>query len=419
MLEMASTPEKAIDAHEVVLPSREVAKCPFPVYEALREGDPVHEVPGRKGEYLISRYEDIVFVLRNPELFSSVTYAFEDGRRRPATLEDLAARTPDSVATFQSSDKPAHTWKRKLASAHFRPGQVRTYELIIRRTVDQLIDKFIDKGRVEFVSEFTRPLGAVITMLIVGLPVEDAPRAEPWSTYDGQGSPYHPPEKQEEIAAQVRDMMGYIQSAIEDRHESPRDDLLSNFLGAHIEKNGDDLGLQHAVYDTFSIMLGASGSSSHGLANTMLMFLQNADLEELREQPSLRENAIEEALRIESPVQWNIRMVTQDVEIDGVEVEAGAFVLLLYGSGNRDDRQFAEPEEFQADRKNVKTHLAFGHGLHFCLGAPLVRLQTQIAYERLLDRLTDIQLDGDDAYEYVESLAFRGVGRLDLTFKPR
>lgn len=415
------TDQATFDPKAILFPSPDVARCPYPAYQALRDGDPVHAVPGRPGEYVVSRYDDIIYVLRHPKLFSSVTYAFENGARRPATVEDVAARTPNSVATFQSSDPPAHTWKRKLASAHFRPGQVRLYEPMIRAAVDDLIDRFLPAGRVEFVSQFSRPLGAVTTLLIVGLPVEDAPRIEPWNAYDGQGSPYHDESRQAEIAAQVRDMMGYIRDAVEERHRHPRDDMLTRFVQAHVDANGAEIGLQHAVYDTFSIMLGAAGSSSHGLANTLLMFLKNSDQEQmakLRADPALRDNAIEESLRLESPVQWNLRFVTEDVVVGGTPIEAGSFVLLAYGAANRDERHFPSPQEFVVDRKGVRQHLAFAHGLHFCLGAPYIRLQMQIAFERLFARLAEIALDGgDDAYEYVDSLAFRGIGRLDLTFE--
>jgi cytochrome P450 len=418
MATVAGDTRSSLDPHAIVFPAAEHAGCPFPAYAALRDGDPVHKVPGRN-EYLVSRYEDMVYVLRHPELFSNVTYAFEHGARRPATLADLAARGPKSVAAFQACDPPAHTWKRKLASAHFRPGQVRAYEPIVRATVDELIDRFVDRGKVEFISEFARPLGAVTTMLIVGLPVEDAPRAEPWSSYDGQGTPYHDQQRQDEIAVQVRHMQGYIREAIESRHREPRDDILTQFVQAHIEASGEKLGLEHAVLDTFSIMMGGVGTSSHMLGNTMLLFLRNSAQDKLRDSAKLRESAIEEALRLESPVQWNLRLVTQDLELGGTAIEAGSFVLMLFGSGNHDDRQFPASDEFDAERRNVRQHLAFGHGRHFCLGAPLVRLQAQIACERLLARLADIELDGGEAaYKHVFSLAFRGLEHLDLTFRP-
>jgi cytochrome P450 len=402
-------------ARDIVFPSQEVARCPYPAYAALRDEEPVHRVPGRDGEIVVSRYDDIIYILRNPQLFSSVTYVLENGARRPATIDDLKSRRPDSVATFQGSDRPAHTWKRKLSSAHFRPGQVREYEPIIRRTVDELIDRFIDRGHVEFISEFARPLGGIVTMLIMGLPVEDARHAEAWSSYDGQGTPYHEQARQDAIAEQVRDMHAYIRTALHERHEHPRDDVLTTFLQAHIEASGVDLGLEHAQYDAFSVMLGGLGTSSHMLGNTLLLLLANTDeMARARADDAVLQQAIEEALRLESPVQWNLRMATDDVQLSDQTVKAGSFVLMLYGAGNRDERHFPDPDTFDAGRDNVRQHLSFGHGLHFCLGAPLARLEAQVAFEHLFRRTSAIELDGPDAYDRADSLAFRGLDRLDV-----
>jgi cytochrome P450 len=379
----------------------------------------VQKVPERN-EYLISRHADIVHVIRHPELFSNVTYVLEDdGMTRAATLADFETRDAETVSTFQSSDPPAHKWKRKLASEHFRPGRVRTYEPIIRATVDRLIDGFIDTGKVEFISEFARPVGARATMLIVGLPEEDSRHAVSWSRYEGQGTRYHDEERRASIAEDVHEMHVYIENAIRERYQRPRDDVLTAFVQSHVERNGEELGLQHARYDTFSVMLGAAGTSSHMLGNIMLLLLQNPDqMAKARGNRALLANAIEETLRLESPVQWNVRLVRADTEIDGVPVPAGALVLLLFGAGNRDADRFEDPDRFDVERANSKLHLAFGNGLHFCLGAPLARLEAEIAFERLFARLKNIRLAGPESYERLESLAFRGLESLELEFTP-
>jgi cytochrome P450 len=406
------------DTADIVYPSPEVAPCPYGTLGDLRREAPIHLVPG-SGDYLVSRREDILHVLRNPETFSNVTYVLEDGMTRAATLQDLAARTPTSVATFQSSDEPAHKWKRKLASAHFRPGQVRTYEPIIRGQVDELIDGFLADGEVEFISRFARPLGARATMLIMGLPPEDADYAEAWSLYEGQATRYHDDARRQLIAEQVRQMHEYIGAAIDERYREPKEDVLSTFVAAHVDANGPELGLQHARYDAFSVMLGGVSTSSHMLGNALLLLLQNPDqLALVQADHSLIPKALEEALRVESPVQWNVRLVREETEIGGETVPAGALLLLLFGSANRDESYFPEPDEFDVRRENSKNHFAFGNGLHFCLGAPLARLESQIAFEQLLTRLPSIRFAGDDAFERVDSLAFRGLERLDIGFDP-
>jgi cytochrome P450 len=195
--------------------------------------------------------------------------------------------------------------------------------------------------------------------------------------------------------------------------------VLTAFVQSHVERNGEELGLQHARYDTFSVMLGAAGTSSHMLGNIMLLLLQNPDqMAKARGNRALLANAIEETLRLESPVQWNVRLVRADTEIDGVPVPAGALVLLLFGAGNRDADRFEDPDRFDVERANSKLHLAFGNGLHFCLGAPLARLEAEIAFERLFARLKNIRLAGPESYERLESLAFRGLESLELEFTP-
>ncbi len=403
---------------EIVYPSPAVAPCPYATLATLRADAPIHKVEG-SGDYLVSRREDILHVLRHPEQFSNVSYVLEDGMTRAATLDDLAARTETSVSTFQSSDEPAHKWKRKLASAHFRPGQVRTYEPIIRATVDELIDGFIGDGEVEFISRFARPLGARATMLIMGLPVEDADYAEAWSLYEGQATRYHDDARRELIAEQVRQMHSYIGKAIDERYREPRGDVLSTFVAAHVDAHGPELGLEHARYDAFSVMLGGVSTSSHMLGNAMLLLLQNPDqLALVRDDHSLIGPALEEALRVESPVQWNVRLVREDTEIGGERIPAGSLLLLLFGSANRDDSYFPEPDRFDVTRENSKNHFAFGHGLHFCLGAPLARLETQLAFEGLLTRLADLRFASEESFERVDSLAFRGLERLDIAFEP-
>ena len=413
---MSSTELPAATADELVFPSEEVSGCPFATYHQLREEASVHGIPGRP-EYVVSRYEDIVEVLHHPEVFSSETFILENGVRRLATLADRETVEETYVTTFQAVDPPKHTWKRKLASQHFRPGAVHAYEPIIRSTVDALIDDFAEHGRVEFISEFARPVGARATMLLMGLPADDAWKAEPWGRYDGQATPYRTREDQDEIAAQVRDMHEYVRRAVKARYENPRDDVLSHFIAGHVETSGPELGLEHARFDTFSVLLGGMSTSAHLVGNMMMLLLRDPEAtRRARAERSAREGLIEETLRLESPVQWNVRMALRDYTLGETMIEAGTLVMVLYGSGNRDERHFPEPETLDLDRANQRSHLAFGHGLHFCLGAPLARLAAQLAFERLLARVDNLALAGEEPIDRAYSYVFRGLTRMDLTF---
>lgn len=402
-----------------VVPSADVSKCPYPAYWKLREEAPVHNVPGTN-DYVISRYEDVMFVLRHPESFSSVTYVLENGARRQSTVADLEGRETDQiVATFQGSDAPVHTWKRRFASAHFKPSQVRDYADVIQDVVDALLAEFIHDGEVEFIGQFAQPLGTQVSFMIVGLPLEDAELARKWTRYDGQASPYHSAERQAEIALAVREMNECIDDVVRSRHDNPVEDMVSSFVADHVERNGPELGLQHAAMDLFSVLLGGVGTSSHMLGNIMLQLIRNPEwIDKARGDIRVLTHIVEESLRVESPVQWTPRMATRDVELGGVTIPAGAQILLLWGSANRDGAKFDGPSEFNPDRGDSQQHLAFGHGIHFCLGAPLARLEAQIAFATLLDAMDDIRLT-DESVASVDSWVFRGYQRLNCSFKRR
>jgi cytochrome P450 len=361
-----------------------------------------------------------MFAIRNPELFSNVTYAIEDGARRRATVDDLARRrTDDEVATFQASDPPVHTWKRRLAALHFRPAQVKLYEPVIRAEVGRLVDVFIDDGRVEFISKFARPIGTRIAFLIVGLPLEDADLAEGWMQYDGQGTPYQDQARQAVIAGQVREMNDYLAAAVRSRLAQPRDDVLTAFVRKHVQRNGEDLGARHAAADLFSILLGGVGTSQHMLGNTMRLAIENPHWADGH--ATLGDavaGLFEESIRLEAPIQWTPRMTTQDVEVGGRTIRGGSHVLLYWAAGNRDERAFAEPERLDTHRPHDQPHLSFGNGAHFCLGAPLARLEARISFETIFSRIANVALVADDP-EPVDSLAFRGINELQISFDRR
>lgn len=413
-----SAPATTEAVEGIVFPSRKVSRCPHPYFEKLRSSAPVSKVPGRN-EYLVSRYEDVKDVLSRPDAFSStVAERRPDGTIHAATLDYV--RRSDLVLSIQQSNPPEHTAKRRLAFEHFKPARLSAYEDMIERVIDDLIDSFAARGEVEFVSEFATPLPARVIHNMLGLPEEDARLAEVWGSFEGQATRYHEPERQEAIAHSIRDMGGYVMKAVTECYERPRDDLLSRFVQAHVQARGE-LRLPELVADTGNLFLGGIVTTSHMLGWTMKMLLERPDYaKRAAGDKSLAVRAIEEALRLEPPVPWTSRLVLEDAEIAGVGVPAGAIVICHLGSANRDGEHFDEPTTFRPERKEVKDHLSFGFRTHFCLGAPLARLEGRLAFAHLFERLPDLRLAEKNTYEPVDSMAFRGLEELHLEFeKPR
>jgi len=398
----------------LLFPSPEVCRCPHELLAQARHELPVARVPGRN-EYLVTRYDDVREVLSHPERFSStIAEKLPDGTIRAATLE--YARS-DAIRPLQQSDPPQHTIKRRLAFESFKPGQIQQYEPMINRVIDDLIDSFAERGEVEFISGFATPLPARVIHNILGLPEEDARHAEVWGSFEGQATRYHTPERQAAIAESIRDMGGYVVAAVTERYEQPRDDVLSKFVAAHVAERGE-LVLPEIVADATNLFLGGIVTTGHMLGWTMWMLLHDPDRARMAiadKAATLR--AIEEALRLEPPVSWTSRLALEDTEVAGVPIPAGAIVICHLGSANRDEGHFDDADSFEPERGDVKDHLSFGLKTHFCLGAPLARLEGRLAFPKLFERLRELRL-GDNDGEPVDSMAFRGLRKLNLRFTP-
>lgn len=394
-------------------PSTEAMGCPFPHYERLRSEAPVYKSPGRK-EYIVSRHEDVFHVARHPELFSSRHSVFEDGRMRVATIADVG---PDKPASIVMSDPPQHTPKRKLAFQMFKPGKLRGYEGMVRGHADELIDAFAERGECEFVNAFANKLPVMVILTLFGLPVSDVDRAIAWGRYEGAGTRFAPKARQEEAQRSIASLGAYLAEELSKRYEHPQDDEISRWVQAHAERDGK-LDLANVVPDATNLMVGGIFTTTHMLSSMMLLLLRNPDqLERVRADHELLPRVVEETLRHDSPVQWSPRLVLEDTEIGGVPVEQGAIVICVWGSANYDEDVFADAERFDPERENIKDHMAFGLGTHFCLGAPLARLEGRVAFEQLLTRLPGLRLAaGAEDPPNVDSPLFRGPAEVRIEF---
>lgn len=397
-----------IDQSRVTYPSVEGAECPFPVYELLRAEAPVYKVPG-KPHYLVARHEDITYVLRHPEIFSSVR------SRTGMTTTDHAGATT-GASSFIETDDPEHKARRATLARPFTPGRVRIIEPSVHRLADELIDGFIDAEEVELVSQFCNLLPTMVISEMLGFGHEDLVWLQPWGLIEASGMYLLPPEEQEIQRGYSNVAIERLTAAILAREQTPTDDILSELIQQQTATFGC-FDLDRVLADAATLYRGGIVTTAHLISSAFLLLLEHPEqMARVRADSSRIRVFIEECLRLEAPSQWNPRSVVQDTVLGGVAIPAGSHVLVLFASGNRDPEHFENPYEFDIDRPNAGDHTSFGLGTHFCLGAPLARLECKVAFEHLLRRLQDIRLAPGSTISHIRSASFRGVTALPLQF---
>jgi cytochrome P450 len=397
---------------EVAYPSTEGAECPYPFYDRIRNEAPIYELPDRPNVFAVSRFEDVAEVARNTEVFSSV-----ESRSGLNPFDHLGAKGPRP--SMIESDDPAHKAARDLCFQPFKPGRIKAYDPMVTELVDELIDGFASRGRMEFVEEFAAPLPILVTCRLLGLPLSDYDLIRQWGALEVSGLAWMPEERQQQQLESAKGMAPYITEKLLERREAPGDDILSELIQRQIEAHGE-FDLEWVRTQAAVILAGGIITTAHAISSGMLLLVEQPErMAEVRADLGLVPKLTEEILRIESPVQWVPRRVTRDTELGGVSIPAGAHVLLMWGSANRDPAAWDAPEEFRVAREGVARHMAFGLGAHFCLGAPLARLEMRIAFERLLTRLDDLRLAADaPEIRHIDSPSFRGIRELPLEFRP-
>jgi cytochrome P450 len=398
---------------ETPFPSAEATQCPYPLYSTLQEQGPVYLLD--TGEYVLTRHADIFHATRHPEIFSSRHTVSEDGWMRASTLADLE-RT-DYPWAIVSSDPPKHTEKRKLAFEMFKPGRLRTREPMVREFTDGLIDRFIGRGECEYVGEFADLLPAQVILTLFGLPLDHLERAIGWGRYEGFGTRFASQEKQAGARDGINDLGMFLRELVLERLDTPMDDDLSVFVQRHKEHYGE-VDLPNLISDVSNLFIGGIITTTHLLSSMMMLFIQHPDQQEIaRKGGAHLKRAIEEVLRYESPVQMGPRLVVEDTEVAGVAIPKGSIVLLVWGAANRDACVFADGNTFDVERQNVKDHMAFGNGTHFCMGAPLGRMEVMIAFEQIFERMSNLRFaEGKNDFANHHAVIFRGPKELYIEF---
>jgi cytochrome P450 len=367
----------------------------WPMYRALRDHDPVHHVvPDNPSHdyWVLSRHADVWTAARDHETFSSaqgltVTY----GELELIGLQD----NPPMVM----QDPPAHTEFRKLVSRGFTPRQVEAVEPRVREFVIDRIERLRANGGGDIVTELFKPLPSMVVAHYLGVPDEDRDQFDGWTdaivaantSADGIGRALA------SVGEAVGSMMGYFTELIERRRREPGDDTVSHLVAAGVGADGDIAGTLSVLAFTFTMVTGGNDTTTGMLGGSVQLLHQRPDQRRLLiEQPDLLPDAVDELLRLTSPVQGLARTLTRDVELHGKTIPAGRKALLLYGSANRDERQYG-PDAGELDvTRRPRNILTFSHGAHHCLGAAAARMQARVALTELLDRCPDFEIDEDE-----------------------
>jgi cytochrome P450 len=399
-----------------------VQRDPFPHYRRLREHDPVLRMPD-SGFYVLTRYEDVRAVLRDTETFSNTLdladLSGERARRLGALFnERLAEKGWAHVPTLHQSDPPEHTRYRRLLNRVFSPGRVRQMVPDVERICHQLIDAFVDRGRCEFVSEFAFPLPGIVISEQLGLAPGEIGTFRRWA--DAMLAPAQGLLTDEDSAIAYADIEAeaqhYLADVFEARRARPTDDLITALVAAS-DTDEQPLSMHELQNLLQQLITGGYITTADAITSAMWLLIENPEqMQQVRADPGLAKTFAEESLRMLAPVQGLFRKATRDVEIRGVPIPAGSILHVRYGSANRDDEAFEEPDDFDVTRDHVMRHMSFGQGPHACVGAPLARQEMVTAIEGLLARLDDIGLDTGAEPERNEGLLFYSFKTLPIRF---
>jgi cytochrome P450 family 150 subfamily A5 len=403
---------------------------PYPYFDALRDGCPVRP-ESHHDVVMVTGYDEAIAVYHDTASFSScnsVSGPFPgfpvplDGDDVSALVEQHRDDLPmnDQLVTF---DPPKHTDHRALLMRLITPKRLKENEAFMWRLADRQIDEFIDQGRCDFISEFASPFALLVIADLLGVPEED--HAE-FRSHLGAGRPGQALGNTS-AKALTHNPLEYLYQRfteyVEDRRRRPRGDVLTGLATATFP-DGSTPDVLDVVRVATNLFAAGQETTVRLLGAALHLMGERPDLQQLlRDERDRIPNFVEETLRFESPVKGDFRLSRVPTTVGGVDIPAGATVMVLNGAANRDPRHFDDPAEFDVDRTNARQHLAFGHGAHTCPGAPLARAEARVSIERLLDRMADITISeaehgpaGARRYEYLPTYILRGLRALHLEF---
>jgi hypothetical protein len=389
---------------------------PYAFYARARREAPVAWCPPFN-VWVVTSHELATHVLKHPTLFSSL-HNLDYPLALPPEIEAVLATGyyPSAPGLF-NNDPPGHTRVRALFSKGFTAQRVAEMEPGIRTLTEGLVEKFVHQGHVDLVPALAHPLPMTVIADLLGVPRADMPRVKQWhDTWMTLFTPHLSLEQQHVAARSCVEYQKYYADLLADRAARPTGDLSTALVQARVD--GEKPFTTAEMVSQMVILLSAGHETTTSLISSMVYNLLRhpEQWQAVREDPSLIEAAIEETARFTSPVQMEPRVVKETTELGGVVLPKGARVHIVYGSGNHDERAFEAPGTFNLHRPQVGRHLGFGWGIHYCIGAPLARLEARVALEVLRDRLPHLRLAPGFQPEYEPSFYFRALKRLDLVW---
>jgi cytochrome P450 len=388
----------------------EVLANPYPLFHRLRSEDPVHWDPFLHA-WVVTRYQDVVTVLHRYSAQRTPTPE-QLSRMGLASLNPIAQLM---VKQMLFMDAPSHTRLRSLASYAFSPQRVRVLREHICDITNRLLDKVQGNGRMDVIADLAEPLPCIVTAEMLGVPVEDYQQLKAWSQDFAEmlGNFQHNPDRVPQSLKSVGEMTAYFRSAMQQQQTQPRDGLVRSLMTAEVE--GDRLSEEEVIANCIVTMVGGQETTTNLIGNGVLSLLRNpSELEKLRSDPSLIPSAVEELLRYESPSQHTARLAPEDTVLGGKRILKRQAVIAVMAAGNRDPERFPDPDRLDITRTDNR-HLAFGWAAHFCFGAALARIEGQTAFELMLRRLGDWQLEPGPLV-WRSNLGLRGLTRMPIFF---
>ena len=387
---------------------------PFPALRRLQAEDPIHWSP-TLGSWVLTRYDHVKMALNDPRFSADRISPFleHERARGHGSLGELG-RTVGLWAVF--TDPPQHTRLRAVMNRGFTSRSVESLRPRVQAIVDGLLDRVMPTGRVDLVRDFAYPLPITVIGDLIGVARDDADQLKQWSDDLAAfvGSAVTTPDKYVRASRSVREMGDYFRRLADARRARPTSDIMSALVAT--EQRADTLSEDELVATCMLLLFAGHETTTNVIGNGMLALMRHPDqYEAWRDDPSLTPTAIEELVRYDGPGQALARIVATEVVLDGKRLARGDRVFLMINAANRDPRRFTDPDRLDL-RRDPNPHITFGHGIHYCVGAPLARLELSVAIPALLRRLPGLALT-DGPLEWIDSLVFRGVRSLPATFQ--
>lgn len=390
---------------------------PYAVLSEYREESPVFYDPELE-HYVVTRYADIEQILTDRDTFAAANASSPLWPPCPEAQEILAAEGYKRVPTLNNSDPPRHGPMRRAVFTCMSRARIRSLEPSVRHHAKELVEALVDESVADLVRDLAYPLPAQAGLGLLGVPEQDIEMIKGWGDKRVLMTYGHlAPTEQVEVARNVGAFWRYVEQFVADRDADRRDDLTSDLL-RYREDHSDEVMVEDVVNMVYAMALAGHESTTNAISSGLRHLLGHREQwEALVADRSLITNAVEECLRFDPPVLGHRRVTTSATEVGGVALPEGAPLIMLFGSAHRDPEHFAAPDEFDVHRDNAGTHLSFGKGVHFCLGAPLARMELEIVLELLTQHAPGMRLVADQQFPYAGNAMWRTL--TELLVEPR